>query len=271
LSTEANYTGNYYQSNIITNPISISGTSTIITQVSTLNSGIYTLTYNTTNILGLSNSINRTLQIYANISIPFIASNISWGYDSGPYQPPIYSNNNMTTSPCTNWFFNSTALSNINFNYNSNWTCVLKIKQATLIQLEVGWDFNPPPGSNYNTYQQSQGWLNAVAPIWCQIFGSASSFNSNVAFTTTVYNQSAISIAQTTGYYLEISYVNNYVGLVMKDLSYNILLSVKTPYTFINKKMPFYIWTNGGNSTQYTIFYTNGIFSQSGTPPTYNF
>ena len=258
-------------SNIITTPIAITGSNTIITQTSSLSSTTYTLTYNATNILGLSNSINRTLQININnIIIPFVFSNISWGYDGGTGQQPIYSNNNMTTSGSTSWFFNSTSLSNINFNYNNNWTCVLKIKQAIVTQLEIGWDFNQVSG-NYNTNQASHSWLNAAAPIYCSIYGVASSFQSNVSFNTTIYNQSAINIAQTTGYYLEISYVNNYVGLVMKDLSYNILLSATTAYTFINNKMPFSIWTNGSSFAQSTIFYTCGIFSYSGTPPTYNF
>jgi len=256
-------------SNLLTGNILISG-STTFTQTNSLTGGTLKATYTATDQLGNIGYMTRNIIINPSNAIVYQPSNIIWAYQTVAVPTPFTydSNNNMTTSKSTSWYFLSSALATINFSYLQNWTFVLKIIQPLNRQITIGWDFKPLAGTYNNGASASTEWLDSgTNGRWCQIYGNHNLLVSDGTFTVVSYDQTALSAAQVAGYYAEISYVNGKVGLVVKDLSLNVVLSVNSTYTYTNKVMPFYVYTN----TTYAIFYKYALFSQSATPPVYNF
>ena len=263
------YSGN---TNILLNSILLSGKSTLINLSSSLTLGYYTATYQATDSDGLIGYNNRLLYAYTTkpLTIAFNTTNIIYNFDSVTTSPgPIFTSD-MQVYAYTQFILSNTALTSINFNYNQNWIFVFKVVQSisTEPNLEIGWDWNPPA----NTYRYPQGsanWLNNTAPRWSQILGSRN--HDGGGFTYPVFNSAAVISAQTTGYYLEVSYINGSVSFTMKDLSLNIIKVGTSTYTYQNKVQPFYIYSGQPTFILATTFYTNILFSQSSTPPIYAF
>ena len=171
---------------------------------------------------------------------------------------------NLTLISSMNEIINS--INSINFSYSHDWTFVLKIQQSDLQSLEVGWDYN-----SYNFIQNNyctNGYLNGGAPRYYQIFSLANrplNGQGVNTFNTNIFNISAIQTAQINGYYLEISYSNTTktIGLIMKDLLFNIIISANSSYTYQYNIQPFYIYSN----STYINFYNYILYYLSSTAP----
>jgi UDP-3-O-[3-hydroxymyristoyl] glucosamine N-acyltransferase len=246
------YTNN---SNLLSENILISGTSTLITQTSLLLEGLYTAAYqasdsnyNTSYIYRSLNLINQSISI-----INYISSNylLTWNNSTGTPQ--------FTINPYTLFLYRFMAftiqpsiLTSINFNFDSSWCFVIKTQRtSTLLENYFNINFDDPLvnwGANMN-YGMETGPVAIMlkntnydnyGPYYEGTYTNFIDLWANGVYIATSYN-----------------YVNKLINIKVYDYSgiLQINLTTTTPYYYTNKVSPVQFYTN-----YQTCYFYNGMY-----------
>ena len=253
-------------SNLLLSNLLISGTSTLITQTSSLPVGSYTATYQATDS---SSNIGYNYRIISINNPPppivyYIPSNylFTWLSSTAPIFTQSGSSYSVFVNRFTAFTLNQTSLSTINFDitYNSSWLFIIKtIRTSSLTDAYFNINFDGPLtnwGANTN-YGQEEGRVGSV-------FTNNNHNDNGAMFTGTFTN---IFPSWANGIYIACSYniSNKLFNIIVYDISGNILVNLTStsPYTYTNKLSPVYFYTNGQTYTinrgMYYNFTTNNV------------
>jgi len=246
------YTNN---SNLLSDNILITGTSTLITQTSLLLEGLYTAkyqasdsNYNTSYIYRNLNLINQSISIInytsSNYKLTWLNSNGTPQFTTNPYTLFLYRFMAFTIQP--------SILTSINFNFDSSWCFVIKTQRTSnLLENYFNINFDGPlinwgPNTNYG---QEEGPVNII-------FNNSNYNSYGKLFTGTYANFIDL---WANGVYIATSYnyVNKLFNIKVYDYSGNlsINLTTTTPYYYTNKVSPVYFYTN-----YQTCYFYNGMY-----------
>jgi hypothetical protein len=122
----------FNSTNIISSPVLINGTNTVVTTTTPLQFGnIYTLTYTATDTTGNVTTINRNVSIVdptVTTTYLYTSTNIRATSDRAPL--PRYANNNLYLENYSAWAPLTSSLNNIDFNIDNQWTFIFKVLQS---------------------------------------------------------------------------------------------------------------------------------------------
>uniref|UniRef100_A0A6C0EH91 Uncharacterized protein n=1 Tax=viral metagenome TaxID=1070528 RepID=A0A6C0EH91_9ZZZZ len=217
-------------SNLLFNNILISGTSTIISQTSSLSAGSYTATYQATDLSGNIGFNYRTL-VFTNPSptkaVYYTSNNIVY---TGSL---TISNGVLTTQQGTETLFtlNPSLLST--FNFNNNWTYIMrgKLYNSNDYSIQLDYDLYITLSNNNIT----NGNQHNSAPNWARIRSNGSQIigSSNIVPTEPGINAAFLL----SGFYIIINNNNNIITTTYTTINGNVLYQFtgNTTLTYINK------------------------------------
>jgi len=237
----------------------ISGTSSLVSGVSTLSVGNYTATYTATDAEGLIGLNYRLFNINFNpISIiNYNSTNIAPYNVKNPTDnnfthifPPntnmiSFSNNNLYTAYSSNFGISQSYLQSINFtNYNTNWSFILK---GIITQY------------NYSNFM-----IFMFPNCRKEIQGKGGGYFGDYGFNNNSYN-----FSPNTYYYFVVNYINSYFNVKAYDNNNNILVSITSTNQYIFNNNEYYLFSIYLDSNW--IFTNGALFNKTSelTPTDY--
>ena len=226
--------------NLITTPIIINNTSTLVPLTYTLPEGNYTTTYIATDSNGL-NSLNyriyqiiqgtkKLVQLLQSPTYDSDFGNIfAIGNNWNGTTSVNYNNSGLLTSFYVRWGFTPTYLNSINLNYN-NFSIIFK---GTLVTYSHDHNLIISFNSNWD------GTINNTPSINNGIMASKSlSNNSN----TYLFNNNICSFNLNNSYYFIISVFSSYLNICVYNSSGSLILTTSTnnPYVYVPSSTPPY-------------------------------
>ena len=122
----------FNSTNIISSPVLITGTNTVVTTTTPLQFGnTYNLTYTAIDTTGNFSTISRNISVETPIvttTYLYSTTNIRATSDRAPL--PRYSNNNLYLENYSAWAPLTSSLNNIDFNIDNQWTFIFKVVQT---------------------------------------------------------------------------------------------------------------------------------------------
>jgi hypothetical protein len=270
----------FNSTNIISSPVLINGTNTVITTTTPLQFGnTYSLTYTATDSTGNVTTISRNLSVETpTVTTTYLYTSTNIRATTGRTNSITYSNNNLAITCYSAWAPLVTQLNNISFNIDNQWIFIFKVLQY-------------PYGQRYRiyfdplfTYSGAGGgaWGNNSLGYYGELDDSlAGGFYAYSSTTSLVSNNSTYDVTNipngltdlpfdnTTGYMIYIKYDSSKY-LTIEMWSGNLATRYytakrKQPYTFVNKLAPFVFYTN--TQVNDLITYQKGIlFSNVDVP-----
>jgi hypothetical protein len=270
----------FNSTNIISSPVLINGTNTLVTTTTPLQFGnTYSLTYTATDSTGNVTTISRNLSVETpTVTTTYLYTSTNIRATTGRTNSITYSNNNLAITCYSAWAPLVTQLNNISFNIDNQWIFIFKVLQY-------------PYGQRYRiyfdplfTYSGAGGgaWGNNSLGYYGELDDSlAGGFYAYSTTTSLVSNNSTYDVTNipngltnlpfdnTTGYMIYIKYDSSKY-LTIEMWSGNLATRYytakrKQPYTFVNKLAPFVFYTN--TQVNDLITYQKGIlFSNVDVP-----